>query len=48
MALVVSPRTDPSRGAVSMLEIADLKKKLDPAVYKRTFPKLQEKLRQLQ
>jgi polyphosphate kinase 2 (PPK2 family) len=31
-----------------MLEIADLKKKMDPGAYKRTFPKLQERLRQLQ
>ena len=31
-----------------MLEIADLNKKLDPAVYRRTFPRLQEKLRGLQ
>ncbi len=31
-----------------MLEIADLKKKLDPEAYDHTFPKLQEKLRGLQ
>ncbi len=31
-----------------MLEVVDLKKKLEPAAYRRTFPRLQEKLRQLQ
>jgi polyphosphate kinase 2 (PPK2 family) len=31
-----------------MLEIADLNKKLEPAAYRRIFPKLQEKLRGLQ
>jgi polyphosphate kinase 2 (PPK2 family) len=31
-----------------MLEVLDLRKKLEPTVYRRVFPKLQEKLRQLQ
>ncbi len=31
-----------------MLEVIDLRKKMDPAAYKRAFPKLQEKLRALQ